>query len=98
MKKYQYLTKATSVQQYKERDKTMILLIIEISAQLHRRREIISMAIRGGIRDGRPKDTIIKTCADNIRDNESVMCEILGHALVAKIKSFHQLNFTANEQ
>lgn len=64
-----------------------INIVDQLSAVLAGRPEIISIALKMAIKKGKHPDTIIKTVADNIRDNELVMAEIIGRDLVTKIKS-----------
>lgn len=59
-------------------------LLMDIEMVLAGQESLI--AIKGGIERGRPAAEIIKTCQHNIRDNEPVMRDILGNALVDRIK------------
>ncbi len=63
-------------------------LIMEIEMALAGNECILSSAIKGAIHRQVKADEIIKTCKDNIRDNEIVMSEMLGNKLVAKLKSY----------
>ncbi len=64
-------------------------LLVEIETALAGQDEnILAVAIKGAIHRQVKAEEIIKTCKDNIRDNEVVMSEMLGNKLVAKLKNY----------
>jgi len=63
-------------------------IIYRLEGKLAGRSEIICVALKMAIHNKRPDREVIKTCKDNIRDNEPVMIDILGADLVSRLKSF----------
>lgn len=71
-------------------------LIVDIETALAGNESILSIAIKGAINRQVKADEIIKTCKDNIRDNEVVMSEMLGNKLVARLKAYKLPNTESN--
>lgn len=67
-------------------------LLIRIETALAGQESIIAIAIKNACREGVAAKEIIKTCKDNIRDNENYMGDLLGLELVKRIKAYEITN------